>query len=451
MDIIGTLRSRYSGSDVRSKEALNNIAISMAMRVANVVANLLVVPLTIGYLNQERYGIWLALSSIIGWVTFLDLGLCNGFRNRFAEAKARGDSALARRYVSTTYAVLSIIVGIALAVILVANGFLDWAGILGVDAAYHDELTFVFAVIIIFTCGNMVANIFCALLNADQKNGYASVIQASGQWLSLLAIYLLSQTTDGSLTNLALYFSGVPCIVTALASVVFFSIGRYKDYRPSLRNIDFSLTRSIMNLGVQFFIIQLCMIAVFQIVNVVISRELGPVAVTHYNIANKYFNVICMTATIIVTPMWSAFTDAYTLRDYKWMRTTYRRLMQLVALSVLAFVLLAAVADVVYRYWVGADVVIPSEVTFSMAVMVFIQTYCTVNLYVVNGIGAVRIQTIIYMVFALVSWYLLTACCQWGLVGVTLFVSLVYLTLGVFGQIQIHKILNNTAKGIWLR
>lgn len=49
------------------------------------------------------------MSSIVGWFVFFDVGLTQGLRNRFAEARAKGDEELARNYVSTTYAILGII------------------------------------------------------------------------------------------------------------------------------------------------------------------------------------------------------------------------------------------------------------------------------------------------------------------------------------------------------
>lgn len=446
------IQNRYLNSGQRSKEAIKNIFLSLFTRAANIIAHLLVVPLTINYLNPERYGIWLTLSSIISWVAFFDLGLSNGFRNRFAEAKAHGDIELAREYVSTTYAVVGLISFILMIIILALNYLVfDWSSILNVSLGYRDELTFVFAVVIIFTCVGMVANIFASLLNADQKVGYASIIQAIGQYISLLMIYILSKVSDGSLTSLSLYYSGVPSLFMLTVSFILFTTSRYKVYRPSFSKVRFSLTKSILNLGAQFFIIQLCMLAVFQVVNIIISRELGPEAVTEYNVANKYFNVIYMTVTIIITPFWSAFTDAFAKKDYKWMKLTYNRLLRLVYASVLVYIIMIFAAPTLYKIWIGSSISISFGVTVSMAVFALSQTYCAVNSYIVNGIGAVRIQAIIFALFAISSWYFLKVSCGIGLEGVILYTALVYFIIGLFEQIQINKNLNGTATGIWVK
>jgi len=134
---ISKLLTRYRASDTRSKEVVHNVMLATLMKVVSVVASLLIVPMTISYINPARYGIWLTLSSIIGWVNFFDLGLGNGFRNRFAEAKAHGDTLLARRLVSTTYFAISSIVVVVLMAALAANAFIDWSKVLKVSAAYR--------------------------------------------------------------------------------------------------------------------------------------------------------------------------------------------------------------------------------------------------------------------------------------------------------------------------
>ena len=89
---------------------MRNIIISFIAKGVSVVCSLLIVPITINYVNPTRYGIWLTISSIIGWVLFFDFGMGHGLRNKFAEAKAKGDMELAIKFVSTTYFTLGAIV-----------------------------------------------------------------------------------------------------------------------------------------------------------------------------------------------------------------------------------------------------------------------------------------------------------------------------------------------------
>ena len=435
----------FRNKDDRSREAIINIGLSGLSRIITIISHILIVSLTINYLNPERYGIWLTLSSIIGWVSFVDLGLSNGFRNRFAEAKALGNINLAKQYLSTTYFALSTIVLTTLVIILSVNCFLNWSEILKVDASYRNELNLVFTVILIFACINMVANIFISLLSANQKIGYASIIQALGQLLSLLSVYILSKTTDGSLTYLAMFFSGIPCVVVLLSSIFMFNGSKYKVYCPSWKDINFSLITNITNIGIQFFIINVCMIFVFEIINIVISRELGAQYVAVYNIPNKYFNVVYMTVIAVISPFWSAFTDAYTKRDLIWMKQVYAKFQIGLLLLLFIYILLIVVSKPLYHIWIGDAVKIPIEVTVAMSICVFVQTYGVMNMYLINGIGYVRLQTILYIFFAIISWPLFVFSCRWGLVGVIAIPTLVYLTQGICCNVQLYKITSKRA------
>ena len=438
-----TLLKQLQGTG-RSAEVARNILVSLLVKCVTIVVSLLLIPLTISYVNPTEYGIWLTLSGLIGWVTFFDLGLGNGFRNRFAEAKAVGDMKLAREYVSTTYFAISSIVSIVLLLAL--------CSVLNISASYREELQRIFAIVCTFLCLNMVANIFSILLAADQKQFIASLIHALGQICSLLVVFILTKTTEGSLMNLALYYSGVPCIVMLISSALMYLFSHYRSVRPSLRTVRPSLVRNIMNLGVQFFIIYVCMILVFQIVKIVITREIGPVGVTQYEVANRYFNVLYMVMVIALTPFWSAFTDAYTKRDYAWMRASMNKLERAWFGVVSVGLLMLAASPIVYNVWIGPSVDIPFALSTTMLVYVCCLTLGAIYMYMINGIGAMRVQLYAYIALALISWPMLVLTARWfGLPGVTLMPAVANLVQAMLGRIQIKKILAGTAQGIWIK
>ena len=450
--IIDSYKDKYQKSSKRSKDAFKGVALSVVAKMISVLSSLLIVPLTINYVNPTRYGIWLTLSSIIGWVTFFDLGLGNGFRNKFAEAKAKGDMELARSYLSTTYIAVTIIVAIIFVLIIIANSFIDWSSILNIDASYSKELSKVFSILATFFCLNMIASLVCTMLTADQKAGAASMIQGGGQFLSLASIFILTKFSEGSLFNLALYFAGIPCLLTIVVSAIVYSTKKYKKLAPSIYYVKISLVREIMGLGIQFFIIYLCLILVFQIINIVISREIGPDAVTEYNIAYKYFSITYMLMIILLVPFWSAFTDAFHKKDFIWMKKVIRMLEGFWLLSVIAIFIMLAVSGWVYKLWIGTDVHVGEELSIVVALYMVINNLGNIYMYLINGIGSIRIQLIIYVIFAIFSWPLMiTFSHLFGVIGVVLVPSLALFFQAVFGKIQITKITNQTAKGLWAK
>lgn len=446
------LANQYKHSCERSQKAVVNIALSFGAKGITIITQLLIVPLTINYVNPTQYGIWLTLSSIIAWIGFFDLGFGNGMRNKFAEAKAKGNLELARQYVSTTYFTIGTIVLSLLVVVQAINLFINWPSVLKVDPVYTEELRKVFSILTAFFCMNMVVKLFNSLLTADQKPGVVSCIGVVGQLISLAVIYILTKVSDGSMVSLATFYSGIPTLVILFVSVYSFRFTSYRQYAPRLRFFRKELIKDIMSIGIQFFIIYLCLLVIFQVINIVISRELGPDAVTEYNIAYKYFNIAYSVMVIILTPFWSAFTDAYHKNDFVWMRKVKRVLEIIWLCEIVAVAVMLLISQWFYNIWVGSNVSVSIILSIGMAIYMLVLSIGAIYMNLINGIGTIRIQLIVYLAFAAISWPLMQYSCRhFGLVGVLMVPSVVYSIQALLGKIQVEKILAGKSKGIWMK
>ena len=437
------------GSD-SSVNIKKNVAGSLCLKVINIFISLQVVPLTIHYVNPSKYGVWLTLSSIIAWISYFDFGFAHGFRNRFAEAIAKGEFLLARKYVSTTYAVLFILFSIICVILLGLNSFLDWTRILKLEPSLILELRVLMQILICFFCLYIVANIFTTMLTAYQKPALASLINTGGQVFAFIAIYLLTKFTSGSLINLAFAFSGIPCLVLIIVSVFVFSTKRYSAFAPCIRYVNFRLTRNIIGLGGKFFIIMISMLFSLQFINIIISRIQGPDAVTQYNIAYKYFSIINMIALIILTPFWSAFTDAYVKKDFGWMAVVVKKLERLWLLCIPAVVIMIICSEVAYAFWIGNSVHINMKLSIIVSLYVLFQTLGSTYMYLINGTGKVTLQMILYICFAFVSIPLMSLCCEkLGTIGAVVVPCIIIFIQAIVGKIQINLIVNQKAYGLW--
>lgn len=83
-----TLRLKRNGQSNLSQTVKRNIIMSIGIKTVGVFVSLFIVPITLGYLSEEEYGIWLTLSSMLAWIVFFDIGLTNGLRNKLTEALA---------------------------------------------------------------------------------------------------------------------------------------------------------------------------------------------------------------------------------------------------------------------------------------------------------------------------------------------------------------------------
>jgi O-antigen/teichoic acid export membrane protein len=296
----------------------------------------------------------------------------------------------------------------------------------------------------------MVASVVTTLMTAYQKPALASLIQTSGQVITLLSLYIMTKTMQGNLLNLTFAYSGIPCLFLIVISFFIFNLKSFRLFKPNIQSVRFKLTAKILTLGWQFFIIMLSIVFIYQFMNIIISRNFGPEAVTQYNIAYKYFNVIYMVFVIILNPFWSAFTDAYVKNDVTWMISSLKMLEKLWLFVIPIMLIMLFCSSWIYDIWIGKGINIPFKLSFVVGIFITFQVLSNIYMYLINGIGKVRIQLLIYSSFAIVSVPIMNFCCKYlGLESILIIPTVVYMIQAVFGRIQLNKLILNKAKGIW--
>ena len=387
------LRNSFFGGSERSVKAKKNIAAMVVIKGGNILLGLLLVPLTLHYVSSETYGIWLAISSMVAWFSFFDIGINNGLKNRLAEALAHEDIPLAKRYVSTTYALLILIFIPLMIILLVIAPMLDWYSILHLQQEAVTGLLASVCIVITYFCINFILSTINVVLTADQRPADASFRALVQQALSLVVIYVLTFTTKGSLVNLCLALCACPVIVVFVFNLTLFS-GRYKHIAPSLRDVDFSTAPDLFKLGIQFFIIQIAGVIQYQMTNFLIIRYFGATEVTEYNIAYKYFNIPYMFWIIMLTPVWVAVTDAIAKNDYPWVKGAVKKYLVLFIVFLAGTLLMLVLSQPFYRLWVGEAVSVPFPVSLWVMIFNLAMMFGSIFVHVLNGAGILRVQTV---------------------------------------------------------
>jgi O-antigen/teichoic acid export membrane protein len=376
----------------RSLEAKKNIIGSLFIKGISIVIGLVLVPLTINYVNPSQYGIWLTLSSIIAWFSFFDIGFTHGLRNKFAEAKAKGDTEVVKIYISTTYYYIGIIFIALWLVLLLINQFVSWHTILSLPQAMEKEVSTLATLVFTYFCFQFIFKIINTILIADQQPAKASLLDLLGQLLTLGIIFLLTRLTNGSLLYLGLAAGLAPTLVLFAANIFFFKT-KYKGYSPSLKFVKKEYAKEIMKLGLKFFIIQIVGIIQFESSLFFIAHYFDTTQVTAYNIAYKYFFTLQMGFMILINPLWSGVTDAYSSGDIAWIKNAIKKYLRLLIPFIFAGLIMLVFANKVYELWLGKNVI---HIGFDISVLCFLfhatAMFAGIFVFVINGIGALRIQ-----------------------------------------------------------
>ena len=415
------------------------------------IANFLLVPVTISYLNTENYGIWLTLTSFISWFSFFDIGLGNGLRNKFAEAKSKGDLKLARAYISSAYFTLGSFSLFLMVAFIAINFFIDWTVVFNSNLYLQKELSILMPVVFAFFCLQLVLKLITTIYTADQHHSMQGKVNFYIQIVSLLAIWLMTKTTGNSLLIFGSIFSALPVIILLWFNFFSFS-NTYKEFKPKLSLWKKEYLKTIFELGFMFFIVQLSGIILFSTDNLIITQLYGPEEVVPYNIAFKYLSISNMVLSIILTPYWSTITEAYIKGDFDWIKQSMNNLIKISAGSIFLLIIMVSVSSFAYKIWVGDNIHIPFTLTLFMAIFFGLTNFYSPFTYFINGTGKVKLQLISLIATSVINIPLaifLASNIGLGVSGVIIATIICLIPHTIICPIQYSKIINKKAYGIW--
>ena len=433
----------------RNKMLRNNILISGFLKIVGLLTSLVIVPITINYLNNEVYGIWMTITSILYWITTFDIGLGNGMRNYLAEALATNDTKLGKKYISTTMLLLSLIALSMAIVLLYPLITINFNSFFNTNAIAGNELRMAVVIAVGFTLMNFVLKNIGMIFVAMQKYAINDLLSISGNVIALIIIYILTKVTTGNLVLVVLAYTMTSCVAFLLAAIPLF--WKHPELKPSLRFFDKSLGKKIVGKGLGFFVIQIssCLV-IFGAANFFITQSCGPAAVTTYNIAYKFFNLLVIAYTIILAPMWNAYTDAYVKGDMQWIKATFNKALKFWVLSICGGLGMLLICNLFYKLWIGNMVNVPLSVSASTLVYVCFFNLNNCATYLINGLNKIFVQIIISL--AVTALYIITVLAfgrKLGVEGIVLSMAASYAVMSVVHLYQCRKLINGKADGIW--
>lgn len=450
MKFITDTKQRLQSQDLRTKNSIKNSAVMLLVKGVSITIGFLYVPLLLGQLDTVNYGIWLTLTSIVSWCSFLDIGLGHGLRNNLAKAIANNDTVLAKKLVGTSYFLLSCIVFVIAIIIGIVFPQFNWSRILNAPLDINNELTILSIVTILCFLFTFVLRLINSVLFAIQKPALSSFVEVSSQLVAFLVVaFMAYSNTHWSLLQYGCVISVIPVIVVFVYTIYLFST-KLKNLKFQLSDIDLSLSKQLFSLGLKFFVIQITAIMLFQTNNFILTHIVGPQAVTEYNISYKYIGVISMLFGIVNAPLWSATTDAFYRKDYKWIESTMHKMKKVFCCFVVLGIITVAISGIVYKIWLGGKM----ESDYLLQIMILIYytlgMWCGIQCNVINGTGKVKLQFYFTSIEALCHIPLALVLGKlFGIYGVLLSMILMTAINAIWEPIQVKKILNNKATGLW--
>ena len=387
----------------------------------SILLSLAYVPVVLNYLGDYKYGVWAVVLSILSWISYFDLGIGNGLRNRLAEALASDSPKTdARTLISSAYAILGVLVTAIAVALGLGITLVDWSALLSAwDVG--ENLLCIMEISFLGMCFSFVLmlcnNVFYALQKAQVVNLMAVFQQAT----MLLSVWLLSLMRTSDLTAVAVLYICSNVLVYGGFTVLVFL--RNRAIAPSPKCIDGRVAKDLGGLGIKFFITQIATLVLFTTDNLIISNLFGPEQVTVYSTANKVFTVIISLFAALVVPLWSKTTVDFARGDISEIRRTLAKMYRLFAVAAVGTALLAAVFRPLVALWLGRDLGFTWSLILMMGVYAVVYMWNTIWSQIINGLTLVDFMVVVACVQAVVNIplsILLATVCGFGIEGVLL-------------------------------
>lgn len=396
-----------STPDGRSKERLRRVFLTSASaliaRAVSMAGPLITVPLALSYLGQERYGLWMTVSAIVGMFTFADLGLGNGLMTQISQAEGRGDQLESRRSVTSALIALSGMGLLLLCLYSVLFPFVPWPRVLNATSA---ELLQESGRVVTVCVLGLVVNLPLGVIQRTQcglQEGFQSNLwQCIGSAINV-AVILISVRAHAPLWLLVLCVTGVQPLVNLLNGCVFFGVQR-PQLRPRLRDFHWNTARRLLGTGFWFFLVSILMAVGVYSDNVVVAQVVGLSKVPLYSIPSSLSMYLATVASMLYAPFWAANGEALARGDTAWVRRNTLRIIKLNALITgVAGVAFVVLGPVFLHLWIGKDFSPGRPLFAGMASWAFLTAVLGPLFMILNGANAVRAQALMFGVFSLVA------------------------------------------------
>ena len=157
-----------------------------------------------------------------------------------------------------------------------------------------------------------------------------------------------------------------------------------------------------------------------------------------------------MGFSIILTPFWSTFTEAWAKKEFNWIRSAMHKLIKIWGLVFIGGIVMIIISPWIYQVWVGREITVSLTMSALVAAWVILNAWNNIFAHFLNGLGKIKLQLYLGIGAAIVNVPLaILLGSKIGVEGVLLANIIVVAFGALVYPLQYKKIMGNSATGIW--
>ena len=391
----------------RLNSIVSTTTASAAAKGIAALVQLALVPITLGYLGQSSYGIWMTISATIAFLQVSDLGVGNALISLTAKQRIEGGSDAVTHLLKQGLLISSSISALVFLVGLIIINNTNWVELLAIPAAQETEACDAMVACLVMFCVSMPLAL-AQQVRLGLMQGYGnSIFQSMGHLLNLIFVWLGVKQGVGLpmlivLSTLGILIGNLANLIFLLRSTSGIKISADKNAERAKLTIGTVIAR-----GAPFLVLQIAGLLVYQSDVLIISHFLGPESVTDYAVSMKYFSIPILILGFYLYSLWPAYADAQARGDWFWIRNFYRgSLRNSILFSCTMAIIFLMAAFWLLPFWTKGKVGAEPLLVALLAIHVGLNAIGGNLATFMNGLHMLKLQTILAVIGALVTIWL---------------------------------------------
>lgn len=383
----------------RIRKAIWTIGASSITKGITVLTPFITTPITMRYLGDERFGLWMTITSVLAMLAFADLGMGNGLLTEVSKFKGKDDAHGMKCAISTAYFILGCSTSLALTLFLIFLNYIPWGSIVNASTpALSQDAKTIGAICI--TC--FIINVPLNLISKIQlglQQGYISELWQIMSSLSSMILIVCAVYCRASIAVLILCVAATPLIFMLLNTVTFFRRNP-GSIAISRKFVDFKMAGRILHIGVQFLILSILTSLSLYCDNLIVAHSMNLEDVAILSITEKPVKMLSLISVILCMPFWAVNGEALARRDTSWVKkNTIRLCLICFGVTALAAAMLLIIGPWFFRHWIGADFQFSSMLLLTLSIWSILFSISSPFFMVLNGAGLIWVQIKIWLIF----------------------------------------------------
>lgn len=375
----------------RFKHVIKNAIATGITKCVGIVTNLAMVPLTVGYLGSEQYGLWMAISSLIAILQLMDMGIGNALISMVAHSKNGQNDFSIKTLLASALLTLATMGSAIFAIAMMVTSHVNWQWLFNYqDASLNKLATDSILIFIGYFSINTALSVVQPIRLGMQQGHSNGLYNTIGQVLNLAFVYIAINKQ-----------SELPILITAsVAGTVFCNITNLLALNKTLPTENLvakkikQASTQILKQGSGFFILQFLGVVSYNLDNIIVAHYAGLNKVPEYSITMKIFSTPGMILTLLFSGLWAAYADASSKNDWHWIHKTFTKTLKITSLISASISLILALTLPWTIAWLSKDT---THASYSITSgMFFWGTLSAVGggiASLLNGLHILKIQT----------------------------------------------------------